>query len=287
MGEIKTLKGFDRDRVLKVKQIHVDPLIKLKKFDGAYTMIGPGLDQNGNPSTGLFEDFKVGNVMAKGTRRQMEELLELEEGSLKANADYWRKFNIRMDSETLTLDLTDDTSLLKYLFLKGQNLVADGFKEVDTNADAEFLIFSEEQEAKTRVAERKSLKLAYRLADSLDIETKVQILSVYGVNVDASKPNTIEDKIDEKIEDDPDKFLKLANDENLIYRSLFSKCLDKGIITAKEGTFYHGEVELGYDRDSSVLAIIKSGQLKAVLKAKLSGDMDLIQSALIKAKDTK
>jgi hypothetical protein len=287
MADIKTLNGFDRDRVLKIKQLRVDPLIKLKKFDGSYTMIGPGLDSNGSPSTGLFEDFKTpggSKALSKGTRRQMEALLEVEEGHLKPRSPYWTTFSVRMDSEILELDLNDDMGLLKYLFLKGQNIVSDGFAEAELNADGEYLIFSEDQEAKIRVSGRRSLKKAYALSDNLDIETKVQILSVFGINADASKPNIIEDKIDEKIEEDPEKFLTLANDENLIYRSLFSKCLDKGIITAKEGTFYHGEVELGYDRGTSVDAIMKSGQLKAVLKAKLSGDMDLIKSALTEAR---
>jgi hypothetical protein len=284
MTEIKTLKDFDRNRILKIKQLRVDPLIKLKKFDGSYTMIGPGLDKSGNPSTGLFEDYKIGKVVATGTRRQMERLLEVEEGSLKPRAKFWTTFSVRMDSEVLELDLNDDMSLLKYLFLKSQNIVSDGFAEAEENADGEYLIFSEDQEAKIRVVGRKALKKAYALSDNLDTETKIQILSVYGINADASRPNVIEDKIDEKIEEDPEKFLALANDEDLIYRSLFSKCLDKGILTAREGTFYHGELELGYDRASSVAAIMKSGQLKAVLKAKLSGDMDLIQSAL---KDSK
>jgi hypothetical protein len=287
MAEIKTLNGFDRERILKIKQLRVDPLIKLKKFDGSYTMIGPGLDASGSPSTGLYEDFKTpggSKALSKGTRRQMEALLEVEEGYLKPRSAFWTTFSVRMDSEILELDLSDDMSLLKYFFLNGQNIVSDGFAEAELNADGQYLIFSEDQEAKIRVSGRRSLKKAYALSDNLDIETKVQILSVFGINADASKPNVIEDKIDEKIEEDPEKFLKLANDENLIYRSLFSKCLDKGIITAKEGTFYHGEVELGYDRETSVAAIMKSGQLKAVLKAKLSGDMDLIKSALTEAR---
>ena len=281
---IKTLKGLDRNIVINFKQIHVDRLIKLKKFSGSFTGVGPGLDRNGNPSTGLYEDFKdpnsKGPALTTGTRKGMEALLELPEGTLKPTSPYWTKYYVRMDSDTIALDLTDDTDLLKYLFLRGQNIVANGLEEIQLNSNVEFVLYSEEQEAKTRVEERSALKRAYKLADQLDNETKAQILSVYGVNVDASKPNTIANAIDEKLEADPEKFLLLAEDDNLIYRSLFSKCLDKGIITAKDGSYFHNEVSLGFDRDSTVQIIIDRPQLAAVLKAKLSGDMDLIQAAL-------
>ena len=282
--QIKTLKGLDRNLIVNFKQIHVDRLIKLKKFSGSFTGVGPGLDKNANPSTGLFENFKdpnsKGSALTVGTRRGMELLLELEEGTLKATSPYWTKYYVRMDSDTLTLDLTDDTDLLKYLFLRGQNIVADGLEEIELNSRSEFVLYSEEQEALSRVEGRSALKRAYKLADDLDIATKLQILSVYGVNVDATQTNTITNKIDEKLEADPEKFLALAEDDNLIYKSLLSKCLDAGIITAKEGSYYHNEIVLGFDKESTVKVIISKPQLAAVLKAKLSGDMELIQQSL-------
>ena len=286
---VRTLKSLDRNKVVQFKQIHVDRLIKLKKFAGSFTGIGPGLDKNGTPSTGLSEDFREDGVkntaLSTGTRIGMEQLMELPEGSLKPTSPYWTQFYVRMDSETIDLDLSDDTDLLKYLFLLGQSIVANGLEEAENNADAEFVIYSKEQEAKNRVDSRSALKEAYRLSDKLDNETKLQILSVYGINADASQTNIITDKIDEKLEEDPEKFLKLAADSNLVVKSLFSRCLDKGIITAKDGSFFHNEVPLGFDKESAVVAIANNIQLTAVLKAKLSGDMDLIQEALNPSKE--
>ena len=61
---IQTLKNFTLGQVIMFKQIHVDPLIKLKKYSGAYTNVGPGIDKNGFPVTGLTEDVvdKSGKV---------------------------------------------------------------------------------------------------------------------------------------------------------------------------------------------------------------------------------
>lgn len=279
MSKIKTLKEVDRTKVVSLKQIHADPLIKLKKFDGAFTGLGPGIDQNGNPSTGLTEDFKSlegKGTLTQGTRRGMEILLQLPEGTLKPQSPYWNQFYIRMDSSTIELDLSDDTSLLKYLFAKGQSIVADGLDEVETNANAEFVLFSQEQEAKVRVVKRNSLKEAYAKASELDITAQIDILAVYGINADATKPNTIIDKIDEQLEADPEKFLTLLKDTNLEYRSLVSKCLGKGILTIQDGAIYHGDFSVGYDMDSTVMAVAKDLKLQTILKAKLSGDMDLI-----------
>lgn len=280
MSTIKSLKEVDRTKKVSLKIIHTDPLIKLKKFAGAYTTISPGLDSNGNPATGLTEDFKTGNAMTKGTRKAMEELLQMPEGELKNTSTYWDTFGIRIDSEKIDFDLSDDTDLLKWLFVKAQSIVANGYKELESNAKAEFLLFSEEQEAAIKVKSRRTLKEAFRISDSLDEESRRTILDVYGVDTSASSISVIENKLDEKIEEDPDKFIEISKDNDLELRSLFAKLTSAGIITTKEGNYVHNEVPLGYDKETSIQALKKNNNLQIILKAKLSGDMDLIRESL-------
>lgn len=278
---ITTLKGFDRNKKVTLKQIYNDPLVKLKKFSGAATSLFSGMDKNGNAATGLTENITIpGKPLQKGTRVQMEELLDLAPGTLKNTSKYWETYAIRIGSDPIELDLSDDTSLLKYLFLRGQSIVAEGRDELETNPYAEFILFSEEQEAANRVQGRSSRKKAYILSTELDIETKINVLNVYGIAADASKPNTIDDKIDEKIEEDADKFLQLVKDDLLVYKSLVSKCLGNGILTMDGGTIMHNEVILGLDKDESAKAVSQNPTLRAILSAKLSGDMELLQETL-------
>lgn len=282
MAKVKTLQGLNRNVVVQLKQIHFDPLIQLKKYDGTHTGIGPGLDKNGFPETGLTEDYKSassGNPV-KGTRKAMEEMLDLAEGTLKQTSDYWHKFFVRVGSDPIELDLSSPHDLLKFLFCKAQTNVADGLSEISDNSKHEFVLYSEEQEAATRVQGRQSLKKAYALSENLDQETKINILAVYGEIADATSPNAITDKIDEYIEEDPDKFLQIAEDENLVMKSLVTKCLDKGVLIMKEGAIYHGEVMVGHDKESAAGALSKDKKLTTIMKAKLSGDMDLIKEAL-------
>jgi hypothetical protein len=284
--KITTLEGFNRDAVVNFKQIYSDPLIKLKKYDEAYTLLGASLDKNGFPATGLTEDYKeptIGSKMPKkvqGTRRALEILLDLTEGTLKNNSSYWNTFQLRIGSEALTWNLRDNMDLLKYLFALGQSIVCDGLVNIAQDSKVEYVIFSEDQEAAGRVTGRKSLKKAYNLAEELDIETKVNILATYGILVDASNVNSIIDKIDEQIETDAEEFLIRANDGFLVTRSLVSKALDAAVLTMEDGAIYHGEVILGYDRQSAAENLAKNEVLQKIIKAKMSGDMAILKEAM-------
>jgi hypothetical protein len=284
--KIQTLEGLNRNVLVNFKQIFSDPLIKMKKYTDAYTLLGAGLDKNGLPATGLTEDStepKVGNKIPKkiqGTRRALEIELDLAEGTLKNTSVYWNSYQIRVSSDPLEWDLSVPHDLLKYLFAMAQSIVCDGIKNIQAKSGYEFVIYSEDQEAEERITGRSALKKAYRLAEDLDLETKINILAVYGIIADASNVNTIIDKLDEQIEADPMLFLERANDGFLVTRSLVTKALDKGVLTMQDGAIYHGEVILGYDKQTASENLAKNEVLQKVIKAKMSGDMDIIKEAL-------
>ena len=286
MNKILSLDGLNRNVKVNFKQVHADPLIKMKKYVDAYTGIGPGLDKNGFPVTGLTEDFlepKVGNKIPKkvqGTRRAMEIELDMPENSLKQTSSFWHNYFVRIGKESLELDLTNGHDLLKYLVIKAQSIVADGLTHVLDHSAIEYVLYSEDQEAEQRIKGRRSLKDAYNLAEKLDLETKMNILATYGEITDATNANSIIDKIDEKIEENPALFLKRANDDFLVVKSLITNALDKGILLMEDGAIYHGEVVVGHTKDLAASAIAEDKTLEAIIKAKLSGDMDLIKKAL-------
>jgi hypothetical protein len=283
---LTTLDGLDRNVTMYLKQVHADPLIQMKKYADTYTGVGAGLDKNGLPVTGLTEDYTtVGSSgktrIVKGTRKVLEQELDLAEGTLKnTNADYWAKYFVRVGSDPIAMDLRVGHDLLKYLFSLAQSIVADGVSKIGSDSRIEYVLYSQEQEAANRVKGRRNLKTAYNLAETLDLETKINILAVYGEVADATSPNAIIDKIDEKIEEDAKKFLQIAEDGNLVAKSLLSKALDKAIFTKKDGAVYHEDVVVGYTPDDAAAAIAKDKTLRAIIKAKLSGDMDLIREAL-------
>lgn len=285
---LQTLENFNRNRVVNFKQIYSDPLIKAKKYTEAYTSIGPGLDGNGNPVTGLTEDTKTPQTSGKipttieGTRRALEKELDLVEGTLKPTSPFWITYNVRVGSDAIALDLSDPHDLLKYLFLSAQSIVANGLKEIGKDSRVEYVLYSEEQEAESRVNERSFLKQAYIEAESFDIETKINVLAVYGIIADATSPNAISDKLDEKIEENPKKFLEIVKDDYLTFKSLVTKCLDRGVLSEADGAIYHGDIIVGYSRDAAAQAIARDETLSAILRAKYSGDMDLITEALKK-----
>lgn len=282
---VQTLKDFNRNKVMQFKVLYADPFIKLKKYSDAFTSFGPGIDKNGNTATGLTEDITSRDAKGKiqkssGTRVALENLLDLPDGTLKPTSSYWASYSLKVGADPVPLNLLDDMDLLHYLVCSAQSNVAIGIEGSESNSKAEYVLYSAEQEAKIKVKGRKSLKDAYRVSDKLDTETKLNVLAVYGIVADASSPNTIENKLDEQLEADPALFLKIVQDDYLVHHSLLIKCLDKGILHMDKGAILHQEVIIGHDKDSAAKVVAGDSKLEAILRAKLSGDMDLIKDAL-------
>lgn len=288
---IETLKDFDRNVKVNFKQIYADPLIGLKKYAESYTYLGPSIDKNGNPVTGLTEDKLVKtpkgqNSSVPGTRKALEKELDLAEGTLKPTSRFWLSYAIKVEGEVIELTLTDPYDLLKYLFAQAQSIVANSIAESKVTPNVEFVLYSEEQEASQRNVSRSALKKAYLLAEELDLETKIKILAIYGFLADATRPSVITDKIDEYLENNPQRFLDIANDSFLGAKALLTRCLSMGIVTMFEGKIMHGEIILGYEQDEAAKVLAKDTTLINLLKAKLSGDAGAIQEATDK-KNTK
>jgi len=51
------------------------------------------------------------------------------------------------------------------------------------------------------------------------------------------------------------------------------------VLTMEDGAIYHGEVILGYDRTSAAENLAKNETLQKIIKAKMSGDMDVLKAA--------
>jgi len=285
---ITDLKQVDRSMTYIVKQLRVDPLIKLKKYTGATTQIGPSMNGRGNPVTGLVEPHTtLDGVKVEGTRPQMEEILGMSPGTLKENSPFWGTYLVRIGAEDKRLDLSEKEDLLAYLFLRAQTRVALTLKNAGTKAAHEFVMYSPEEEDKLKAARGNFRRKAYALADELDLETKAEILSIYGQIVHTSKVNTIEAKINEQIDSDAKKFLAITDDPTLRHKALIRKALHAGVLHLEDGAVKHGEVEVGMTIPLAAIAVSKNKPLETVLRAKLTGDMEVIKKALAEAGGSK
>lgn len=286
---LKTLKGFNRNRKVTFNKIHADPLIRMKQYSNTHVNIYAASSKNGKPATGLTEDITglrdekskvLPNIL--GTRKVLEYELGLQDGELLPQSKFWETYLVKYSGAPETLNLADPDDLLKYLFLLAQPHVSPTLAEVKNDSIYEFVISSDEQEASVKVAKKNHLKKAYVVSDSLDMETRIQLLTAYGHSVDSTQPNTIITALDEEIEADPKGFLELVEDDFLVYRALVRKCLTAGILTKADGGIKHSDFLVGIDYKTTAEAIAGNEKLEAVLKAKLSGSMDLIRETLAK-----
>jgi len=124
--------------LVKVRKIKADPWANVRKYSGCSTKISIGLDSvTGEPKTGL----------TKAQEEKWEDALGYTKGTLSKNSDFWKEFFIPIELE---LKLDDELPLHAFYLhvLNQKKIVAKSIEAIKTNPHAEFVIFSEELEAK-------------------------------------------------------------------------------------------------------------------------------------------
>lgn len=231
----------------------------IKSYEFTNDDIGPDLNQQGLPVTGLTENYyetddKGRKKEVKGTRIIMEERLGLDpgtlkKGSLQKHSDFWVNYTVRYDGSDLKLDTNIPENELAVLFLKAQSVVAFGVANI--KAKSEYVLFTKEEEAKQSNARKKTRRSAYTLFEKLTQEDMSEVLEMTGVKVASLTADVIEDKLSDYMEEYPKKFIAMVEDPSRKHKTYIRRCLDKGIMFLEDGAVMYGETVLGYDVDTA------------------------------------
>ena len=270
------LKG----QVYNLRKINPDSWAGIRLYSYANEDIGPAIDKQGLPVTGLTEDvFKTnakGNKeITKGTRKLLEEEMQLDEGTLKKgslikHSQFWINFVIRVGEGDLSLntDIAEDT--LKVLFLKAQPQIAFGVKSI--KASSKYVLFTAEEEAKQSNTKKRSRRDAYRLFEELTLKDRIEILEMTGVKTLDLTPDVIEDRLSDYMEEYPAKFTAMVKDPARKNKTFVRECLNKGILTMEDGAVMYNEVVLGFDISSATNSLFSDEQAKTRQAIKLQID---------------
>ena len=219
----------------------------ISRYSNTTVRIGPSLSAGtGDRYTGL----------TKAEETELEEALRMAPGTLSPKSDYWITFHVPVPAEGLRLDTEEPEHNLYVKFLKKNSLVADGVNNLSRNAEAEFLLSSDIENAVVHNEGRKWKKEAYSLFAKLTPADMRGLLLIMGKPSQSTLDEVVEDQLGSEMEADYKKFVELVSDEKLKYKIFVTKAVGLGIITrstrSNSADFYFKEVFLGHGLSEAV-----------------------------------
>lgn len=248
--------------IYNLKTLRTDKWLAVRKFDQCFTNLGVAVGKHGKPETGL----------TKQDETELEGLLNLNKGELAKESEFWTSYEIRIGLGELTFDEEVPEEKLQLLTLRAMPEVADGYDEAKSNARAEYLLYSKEQEAVASNKKHQVKKQAYKELEKLGLEDMTELLMSYGISMPFASPDVIETKVFDLMESNPAKFISIIKDPLRDAKKFVRTCLSRGLLEDIEGAIFHNEDVVGVDITSCAIALFngKYKQLKAVLEAELN-----------------
>ena len=261
-----------------LRKIHPNSWSGIRLYNFANEDIGPAIDAQGLPVTGLTEDQMITNSkgqkeVIKGTRVQIEEAMGLDPGTLKKGSlskpsEFWLNFFVRIGADDEKLDTAIPEEWLKIEFLKAQPQVAFGAKAIKSTS--EYVLFTREDEAEASNKTKRVKREAYQLFEKLTLDDKKEILEINGMVASSLSAEIIEDKLSDFLEEYPAKFVAIVNDPTRKHKTFIRECLAKGVLFMEEGAVMFNEIVLGYDIESASAKVFNPENAKTLEALKLN-----------------
>jgi len=258
-----------RDEVVTVKQFRKNGWLP-EGHDGEFRYthcfeeILPQADSSGFPVTGLTEEDE----------RLFETKLNLPAGTLsRYNKDYWASYRIKIHKDGMTLNKKNPKEALTIKVLEAHQLVANSEAEKKDSPFAEYVLTSQEQEAKVESKKVQEKRKAYKVFGGMNTEDMAAYLKVTGKrpSKDAST-DWLEAEIGKIIDVDPLGFVAVMEDPNFRTKLFIDNCLSANALV-KSGSKYmlKGGDIIGYSIEDTI-AYLKAPENQEVyitLKSKL------------------
>ena len=186
---------------------------------------------------------------------RLEKKMNMSAGTLsRYNKDYWTMFKVDVPKDGTILDLAFPEDELKYMVLKAHQRVANSEMERFDSPFAEYVMTSEEQEAKVENKKSKLKRKAYKVFSNMSTTEMKDVLKVMGKRAgDDSSVDFVESQLDKIVTDDPQNFLNTVEDPTFAMRAFIDDCISSRVLV-KNGTKYQlpgGDV-VGYALEQTI-----------------------------------
>lgn len=200
-------------------------------------------------STGIFK-----NVLTDNEKAFLEKAMGLEYNALsiyKKKDNFWDDSNptgigrVTLHKQDNFLDLSVPEDYIKYkILLANKDAIAPSLQEMEDRPKAtyQFVIISENAETSSNLNKMDATKKSYmeygKIEDDVDtLRMVIELLSGRPL-APKTKLDYLQTKINDFIQDDPRKFLRVVQDELLPAKVLIKKCVEAGLIGKRNDTYY-------------------------------------------------
>lgn len=225
------------------------------KWSTCFDYLGSYWTRTGSRYTGLTRE----------QARDFETKLGMKEGMLDPDSTYWDTFAIKIGKKDVIIDTETTEGKLQYLFLLGHKRVAKGLDKITPSTD--YVLVNKEAEAEQANKANKTKREAYRAFDKMTLEEMRKCLRIFGIKSDNLSNELVEAKLNEQIEKDPSKFIRLwIENPNKEMSFLIEEALSKNIIRKNRTAYYFGTDLIGNGKDD-VIAYLNDKKNQDILLA--------------------
>ena len=224
--------------------IRTNPWVGITKFKNCADYIGSYWTRAGNRYTGLTEE----------AARRLEKEMGYPEGHLAPYSTFWTTYAIKLENKDLYLHTENPEDELKYLFLKGHKRVAFGTSNIKPSND--YVLLNSEAEAEENNKKYKVKREAYSAFTKMSLEEMRKCLRLYGIKSDSISSELVESKLNELIENDPQKYILLwVNNNNKETQYLIEAAISKNIIRKNKNLYYYGTDVIGRSMEEATIML--------------------------------
>lgn len=248
--------------VYKLRRAKRDNFTNVFKQPGCYDILGPTLDRNLKPKTGIDPEEIP----------DLEKKMNVSPGYLALDARYWKEVNVILrDGEQLELDDQDPEDYIKICFLKQKKQVANGSKELKEKPEASFILYTPEQQNKEINKSNKVRREANKQFSELTEAEKRDMLYLYGSKPQNMDEEAVEAQLYMQLESNPDKFLELLKNRDYEYALLAEKLIMHKIIVRQGSRYMYDEQTIAVNKEQLLTYLMDKDnkQVKTAMEAQL------------------
>ena len=229
----------------------------------------------------LQRNGSIANILTK----EEKEFLEAETGqNLSVYGDFWTEFTVALYKED-TNNIFDMSKPMDYISIRileaNDNDIAKSWDERDNKATYDFVItregeLSTEKRSKLNI-KKEAFNLYSKIEDDKDkLLSVLKLMSKKPISSD-SKLKWLQGEVEEYVDTDSEKFVKLLNDTSFDTKALIQKAVDYKIILKKNNKYLtidglelaeNGQVP-SFDNAVKYLDDDKNQEVRALIEARI------------------
>ena len=164
---------------------------------------------------------------------------------LRPTSEFFNNFFIRVGDEDVLIDIDAPEGEVKYLFLKNHKRVANGLSD-KTKPGANYVLINDDEQAKEANKRSQVKRKALKEFDKLSIDDMRKCLRIYGHNADSISNELVEHKLNEIVEENPQRFFDKWVDNKLrVSEYQIKDAIGRNVIRKNRNLYQYGTDIIG------------------------------------------